>query len=1659
MLSNARRGHWAAVALCAAVFAASAQPATVLPVAITPGNLAGALAGSLSGKHQVAANGSAAYTLPIAVPPGTAGVAPILALSYSSQMEDGLFGRGWALNGLSSISRCGRSVAQDGVRDGISLTAADQFCIDGQRLMLVSGTHGGTAQYRTEIDGLSQVSSSGSDPASGPASWTVRTRDGLIYTYGGTTDSRVEAQGTNVAHTWAMSRVEDRRGNYYAVDYEEDNAQGEHVPLRIRYTGNLRTGAATYNAVRFVYEARPDPWRGYVRGSVMQRKRRLQALQTYTLTDAAGAGGNLVLDLRLGYVTNAQSGRSLLSSIAACGPAGDCLPATTFDWTQRDPAGNSNIAPGSGVWGGPAITIESSSKQPIAELQIVTKAVLGDFNGDGRTDMWYADGNGSSSKMCLSTGTAFDCQSWTGVNARSDEAVTGDFNGDGRTDVALLPSDFNTAGSMTVCLSTGSGFSCGPWSVRTAGKSPQRYMVADMNGDGRDDLLVVDFYGGYLCTSTGSGFSCAPYAEAGRALLDGDDPEMRIRKTRYMGDLNGDGLPDIVKYMTVDGGINGHWETLFSTPTGFVVGPNALSQGSRAMKPIPGASLVADYNVDAFGGYADVVAVMPTQTSGQAVLEVCQSNGVTLNCSTRPYDASVHATSQMLGDMDRDGRLDLFTGSAICQLNDVAATPCQVLQGAELPFFLSGNMKGDFNGDGLLDHAYYDLPNRQWTIRLMGNGGYPDLLQTITEGSGRVLRFEYAGIEDPAVHTVGAQAVYPQRNQTSGIAVVKRMQTSNGVGGWLTTDYRYEGARLDLQGRGSLGFSGFAAIDRTTNVTTTITLDQQFPYTGVEKSKRSVHQNGVVLEQTTNEYASVATVGTSRFIYPRSSQTVQKDLNGAMLPTRSRRVDGDSGIDAYGNVRRMVDTVTEPGGAIYETLTVTEYENREADWLLGLKRRETVSRSAPSVDAGVVPAALSLSRCSGGAPAVSPNRVTLTCRLANSGQSGSGNVSYGGPANVVVQGPPSCPAGTADCGTVTIQSGSAPATYQGVVSAVPASGTAASMPIAFVVTPTPARVALVDCTATTPTTSPTPARFSCTVRNDGQSPIGSVSYQASGMNVSGPTGGCAGSAVCGSVTVTTSGGAGSYSGTLTASADAGSTASAGFDLRVLTPPQITLTNCAANSPTVSPTPASFSCTVSNVGQIAASLISYGSPEGTSWSGPTGACAANSVCGTVTVTTGTAPATYQGTLSAAPSTGGTASMPFTLVVKPTPARVVLANCAATSPTTSPTPASFSCTVRNDGQSPIGSIGYQASGMSVSGPTGGCAGGAVCGTVTVTTGSGAGSYPGTLTASADAGSTASAGFDLRVLTPPQITLTNCAANSPTVTPTPASLSCTVSNAGQVAANLISFGSPAGTTWSGPTGACAANGVCGTVTVTTGGGAGQYPGTLSATPGNGQGTSVGVDLRVLSQPQLVFSNCAANSPTMQPNAATLSCTLSNVGQTATGAISYVGVSGTSLAGPTGYCGGGSACGTVTVTTGGSAGNYMGTVTATPAGGIAGSTGVNLTVHPPPPTLSTTPTFPQSSSGSGLPTYTLPVSAVVTNGLAPFTYQWSVIQSNNSSGLITNPTSATATLTSRMTVACESGVLIYRVAVTDALGRSASLNLTVNMRSTSPPKGGSCA
>ena len=146
------------------------------------------------GQFSVSDTGAAVYTIPIQVPPGTAGMAPKLALVYNSQGGNGSLGVAWSLSGLSTITRCPRTMAQDGVRARVNDEANDRFCLDGQRLVLIAGAYGADgAEYRTERESFTRTISYGT-AGNGPAWFKVWTRPGQIMGYGNTTDSRIEAQ-------------------------------------------------------------------------------------------------------------------------------------------------------------------------------------------------------------------------------------------------------------------------------------------------------------------------------------------------------------------------------------------------------------------------------------------------------------------------------------------------------------------------------------------------------------------------------------------------------------------------------------------------------------------------------------------------------------------------------------------------------------------------------------------------------------------------------------------------------------------------------------------------------------------------------------------------------------------------------------------------------------------------------------------------------------------------------------------------------------------------------------------------------------------------------------------------------------------------------------------------------------------------------------------------------------------------------------------------------------------------------------------------------------------------------------------------------------------------------------------------------------------------
>lgn len=92
------------------------------------------------GQAGVSPTGAATYKIPITAPPGTAGMMPAISLSYSSHQGNGLLGIGWAIEGLPSVGRCPRTVAQGSVRGAVNYDSNDRFCLDGLGLIGLPST-------------------------------------------------------------------------------------------------------------------------------------------------------------------------------------------------------------------------------------------------------------------------------------------------------------------------------------------------------------------------------------------------------------------------------------------------------------------------------------------------------------------------------------------------------------------------------------------------------------------------------------------------------------------------------------------------------------------------------------------------------------------------------------------------------------------------------------------------------------------------------------------------------------------------------------------------------------------------------------------------------------------------------------------------------------------------------------------------------------------------------------------------------------------------------------------------------------------------------------------------------------------------------------------------------------------------------------------------------------------------------------------------------------------------------------------------------------------------------------------------------------------------------------------------------------------------------
>src|SRR5690606_8100947 len=213
--------------------------------------------GRTTGHFEVSPTGAATYTIPIFTPPAPPGVQPSVALVNNSTGGLGYLGRGWALSGaaaFSSIERCRGTIAQDGHARRPHLVSSDHYCLDGNRLRHQGGSAYGTSGsiWATEVADFSHITASGT-AGYGVQYWTVKRKDGLTYTYGGTSDSRVMGAPwslvtSNTVRSWRVSEISDRNGNKIRYTYKlpDGTTSGTTHPTKIEWT---QTSAGSGNYV------------------------------------------------------------------------------------------------------------------------------------------------------------------------------------------------------------------------------------------------------------------------------------------------------------------------------------------------------------------------------------------------------------------------------------------------------------------------------------------------------------------------------------------------------------------------------------------------------------------------------------------------------------------------------------------------------------------------------------------------------------------------------------------------------------------------------------------------------------------------------------------------------------------------------------------------------------------------------------------------------------------------------------------------------------------------------------------------------------------------------------------------------------------------------------------------------------------------------------------------------------------------------------------------------------------------------------------------------------------------------------------------------------------------------------------------------------------
>jgi hypothetical protein len=183
------------------------------------------------GKLEIANSGQAVYTVPIALPPSLQNFGPTINLTYASGQFGGIVGQGWNLSTISMISRISTNITLDGVVDGVDFDDNDKLALDGQRLIIKTGTYWANGStYETEIQSNNKVELK----LNGANIYFIVTNTDGSRTWYGNYDGTI----LNDINTYNIARHEDKNGNYIIYNYYKPFNKGLCLK-EIKFSANI----------------------------------------------------------------------------------------------------------------------------------------------------------------------------------------------------------------------------------------------------------------------------------------------------------------------------------------------------------------------------------------------------------------------------------------------------------------------------------------------------------------------------------------------------------------------------------------------------------------------------------------------------------------------------------------------------------------------------------------------------------------------------------------------------------------------------------------------------------------------------------------------------------------------------------------------------------------------------------------------------------------------------------------------------------------------------------------------------------------------------------------------------------------------------------------------------------------------------------------------------------------------------------------------------------------------------------------------------------------------------------------------------------------------------------------------------------------------------